>query len=286
MLDVYVDHPNRDIINQYDEGRPFAHVDVRVVDDPASADVIFGHLDLRSGDLSLVNADLYEQYERKYVSFAACDNPKFAYETQAITVLGQPLLGPDDNRRHRVLVAPLTFGWQHRDVDDDREFIQALRKTPKTHDFVFIGNIHKIHERQFICKLDLPNFHRVVHHGKHFWFKPLNVQLAARREFLRQVAAARFAFAPRGRGTSSFRLYEALMVGTVPIITGMPDYPYTDVVDWDSFAMRAARGDNFRELLDGRDEAMRVAGMRFWDKYVQFDAGHALLVNQIERLVP
>jgi hypothetical protein len=65
---------------------------------------------------------------------------------------------------------------------------------------------------------------------------------------------SRFVLCPRGRGTSSFRLYEALAHGCVPVIISdgwvAPDGP-----DWDSFSIRWPERDaeGLAEMLEDRD---------------------------------
>ena len=52
------------------------------------------------------------------------------------------------------------------------------------------------------------------------------------KDFLNEVSLSKFTFCPRGNGSSSFRLFESLEAGSVPIITGMIDYPFRDKVDY------------------------------------------------------
>lgn len=104
--------------------------------------------------------------------------------------------------------------------------------------------------------------------------------------FLDTLSFCRFTFAPRGIGSSSFRAYQAMMVGSVPIITGMNHYPFDDEVDWDSFSLRG-------ELSDIRELAEKAANMseldwtimsenakNFWDEYCRHDS----LYNKLEKI--
>jgi hypothetical protein len=57
--------------------------------------------------------------------------------------------------------------------------------------------------------------------------------------FLRKTSESIFSLCPRGYGASSFRFYEALQLGAVPIfVTDKAWFPFDDVVDWDSFSIR------------------------------------------------
>ena len=56
----------------------------------------------------------------------------------------------------------------------------------------------------------------------------------------RNVAArSQFSLAPRGYGKTSFRLYEAMGLGSIPvyIFDNIPWLPYVDVVDWSGFCV-------------------------------------------------
>lgn len=57
-------------------------------------------------------------------------------------------------------------------------------------------------------------------------------------KFLRKTAESIFALCPRGYGASSFRTYEALQLGAVPVIIYDHDWrPFTQRVNWDDFSV-------------------------------------------------
>jgi len=52
-------------------------------------------------------------------------------------------------------------------------------------------------------------------------------------DYLEELRNASFALCPRGCGPTTYRIYEALAAGTIPIyITDQPIFPYEDEVDW------------------------------------------------------
>jgi hypothetical protein len=57
--------------------------------------------------------------------------------------------------------------------------------------------------------------------------------------FVQVTRSSRFALAPRGYGPSSFRFWEALQLGTVPVYVHDDTFalPFTDVIDYASFAI-------------------------------------------------
>ena len=56
--------------------------------------------------------------------------------------------------------------------------------------------------------------------------------------FLDVTSKSKFTLAPRGFGKTSFRLYEALKLGSVPVyIYDDPWLPYTELIDWNKLAV-------------------------------------------------
>lgn len=57
--------------------------------------------------------------------------------------------------------------------------------------------------------------------------------------FLDKAARSMFALCPRGYGASSFRTFEALQLGAVPVIIYDKEwFPFDDRIDWNSFSVR------------------------------------------------
>jgi hypothetical protein len=92
-------------------------------------------------------------------------------------------------------------------------------------------------------------------------------------KYLDDLSQCTFVLCPRGTGTSSFRLYETLMMGSIPIITGMKDYPFDDEYDWDSFSLRTDSIKDLQYLIDTAQklsdkdvEEMKHNGTKFYDE--------------------
>jgi len=61
---------------------------------------------------------------------------------------------------------------------------------------------------------------------------------ATSAEFQRLMANSKFALCPRGYGPTSYRLYEAIQMGCVPVyIYDEPHLPYADELDWSEFCV-------------------------------------------------
>jgi hypothetical protein len=83
-------------------------------------------------------------------------------------------------------------------------------------------------------------------------------------EFLEFTSRSKFTLAPRGYGRTSFRLYEAFKLNSVPVyVYDDPILPYTDVLDWSKLAVlvHTSQIDNLYSILqnisDETYEAMR-----------------------------
>lgn len=73
-----------------------------------------------------------------------------------------------------------------------------------------------------------------------------------------------FCLAPRGYGRTSFRFFEAMQLGSIPVfVYDQPWFPFEDFVDWDSFSVRVHESDinRLEEILDSYGEA-RISEMR------------------------
>lgn len=57
-------------------------------------------------------------------------------------------------------------------------------------------------------------------------------------DFISNTSRSKFALCPRGYGKSSFRLYEAMQLGAVPVYVSDDHYlPWTDELDWSEFCV-------------------------------------------------
>jgi hypothetical protein len=103
------------------------------------------------------------------------------------------------------------------------------------------------------------------------------------------MASSKFALCPRGYGKTSFRLYEALQVGTVPVyISDVHWLPFQRYVDWDKIAiiMTPDRIPSIHERLASISESvwkeMSDAGMRAWRDYFSFEGFRNTTIKMIE----
>lgn len=88
-------------------------------------------------------------------------------------------------------------------------------------------------------------------------------------EFAATLADSKFSLCPRGAGTSTFRLFESMRAGRVPVILS-DDWVAPEGPDWDLFSLRIAERDAHRvpEILSRHEdaaEAMGRAAREQWD---------------------
>jgi hypothetical protein len=98
-----------------------------------------------------------------------------------------------------------------------------------------------------------------------------------RGRYVRAIDDCAFVLCPRGGGTSSFRLFEAMMLGRVPVILSDQWVP-PEGPDWDTFSISVeeAAVDHIPALLEarrGEAEAMGEAARRTWVEWFSESAG-------------
>ena len=72
-----------------------------------------------------------------------------------------------------------------------------------------------------------------------------------------------------------------MMSGTIPIVSGMKDFPFSDEVEWNSFC--DSNNKDPEELLKRSPEkynSMREKAMRVWDKYVYIPSCDKILFDK------
>jgi hypothetical protein len=271
-LRVYVDG-DPELLQQPGTGRIFwqypGRTDIEVVPTMPEADCIFANPG-RDNDWSSSVVG-YVMHGAKYVWFSNSDNPSKAYDPvrtcPGIKVLAQPMTIEGRNTdMWRIITSPLCMGSIEWAIVQKQPFLDACRAQERTLNFVFSGG-RGGHYRGFLTKLKLPGYKFHVRPG--FWNHSDISKVTQTRDFLQELATSKFTLAPRGMGHSSFRLYQALSVGTIPIISGMKSYPYADEVDWSKFSIICEDHKIDADHLLSLDwEAMSQAAIAFWDEYI------------------
>ena len=95
---------------------------------------------------------------------------------------------------------------------------------------------------------------------------------ANRERYVALLANSRIAICPRGAGAATFRFWEALAMGCVPLlISDDLVLPLEDRIDWDAIVLRLAESDVDRlpEFVEAQDDlaAMAEEGHRVWREW-------------------
>ena len=278
-IKVFVDSPHPDVLRDPVIGFPFSHLgNVVPCESPNEADHIFApfrtqfstHVNERGREVMASNR--FKKWGEKYVFFTIADNPEFDYEAKpGIKFLASPLWdhGSNENASMNVVQVPLWLGGPAWDIQQDREFIEELRSAPKTHDFIFLGDmaVRGKRDRQWLARVAVRSF-KFEHRPPCIWNPGFGEKM---REFLREVSRARYCFAPRGVGSSSARLYEAMLAGTVPIVDNSLDMPLWRGVHSCKGVVNAPEKASFQyhtlPLIGPAYWQKREAAMHYWDHY-------------------
>jgi hypothetical protein len=115
-----------------------------------------------------------------------------------------------------------------------------------------------------------------------------NQQFDNQLQYLDICMKSRFMLCPRGQGTSSIRLFDAMQMGIAPVIIS-DKWIRPPSVDWESFAVFVAEKDIARlpELLAPHDSRWREMGQlarTAWDKYFRLEDEFNYIVEHLARI--
>lgn len=255
--------------------RPFypSSYDIELVNNPEDADYI-----LLSPQPHEYNKQFnqYSTYSHKMVVWVNNDDPDFLDDSDGVRY--KFVAQPSSKKLDHICV-PLVMT-DHIKWHLDQEFIDECRNQEKVYDYCFMGQIYG--KREKLSRLDLDNYllkptgsiYNMNDEDKH----------KSIRDFLLDLSRCKFAFTPRGTGSNSFRLYESLMVGTIPIATDVVEYPFESEVIWDEFIIRGSM-DNIVGLINKSKSIdyniYRNGGMEFWDKNIKMDNLYDKIINNL-----
>lgn len=228
----------------------------------------------------------YIEIEGKKYIYLNDDNPSIAYQRLGVAFVAQPL--PYVSEQFNVVPVPLMMTDEWEIIKDDPNFVSELRHISgceQDHRFNFTGQTGYMGREVFREMQDLEGY-TFEETSPIYDLDPQTKKLHL-KDFLRNIARSTFTFAPRGIGSSSFRAYQAMMVGSIPIVTGMNDYPFKNEVDWDSICIRGKLEDiktlTEKAVSMSHEEikVMRGKAMLFWDNYCKHDN----LYNKLKELI-
>lgn len=120
--------------------------------------------------------------------------------------------------------------------DIENKLLQAPRNLPKKYLASFVGtyNTHQLRTKIFTLLNTKPNFKFEVNT---IWTN--KVATSSAEAFINTTLQSKFCLAPRGFGRSSFRFFEAMLLGVIPVYfwDDIEWLPYKDKIDYSKFAV-------------------------------------------------
>lgn len=111
---------------------------------------------------------------------------------------------------------------------------------------------------------------------------------AQRRSYAQTIRRSRFVICPRGSGPASFRLFEALAAGRVPVILS-DEWVAPEGPDWNACSLRVPEADaatlpDLLEVADRHWPALSASARTTWDEWFAPEAQFHRIVEAIDRL--
>lgn len=107
--------------------------------------------------------------------------------------------------------------------------------------------------------------------------------------FLEVTASSRFGLAPRGYGKQSFRFYEIMQLGAVPVYISDEHYlPWSDELDWNDFSVLIDEDNikNTDEILKSIDDVtynkLLENGQKVYDDYFTLEGMYKNIIKRIK----
>lgn len=108
--------------------------------------------------------------------------------------------------------------------------------------------------------------------------------------FIDITKRSHFALCPRGYGLQSFRIYEVLQLGSIPVIVYDKDwFPFNDVLDWKTFSVLIHQNElhllkeKLSSISDQQINEMLATGKQIYEKYFTLDGTCQQILKILQR---
>ncbi len=256
---------------------PFYPLDqwrVEVVPDLAQADWGLVHLDPTHPiddykRFLYLHHELFKQNETRFVFCSDHGFPDFLYTNRALHLAAHPIYERRRNEMSRVVPIPFQYDVMAPELVLDRALHSHLRNLPKVRDFFYPGPAADL-AKAGALPADVAQV-TVRPLSRDAWRAlPQAEQLRQGRELLTEIAQSRYLIHVRqGLSDIPYLVYNALMVGTIPILIATPDLAFSERLRWQDWSF-VVNGLNIKEIQNiSIDQAslMRDRAMNFWDTY-------------------
>lgn len=107
------------------------------------------------------------------------------------------------------------------------------------------------------------------------------------KKFLDITSSSKFGLAPRGYGKSSFRMYEILQLGTVPVYISDVHYlPWTDELDWNDFCVLVNEDEDIDNILKSINDVeynkLLENGKKVYEEYFTLEGMFKNIMKRIK----
>lgn len=156
----------------------------------------------------------------------------------------------------------------------------------------FVGTY--INNEKYACRIKLYDLYE---NDKEFYFTPRRsweriVGEDRLKEFCNITQRSIFTLCPRGYGLQSFRLYEAMQLGSIPVfVYDKPFFPFNDILDWKSFCVLIQEKEipNLKNILqnislDTRKKLL-VNGEKIYNEYFTLSGMSYNILKSLERQI-
>ncbi len=259
---------------------------VERVDSANDADVIFWHLDLSSPGADydrLVgrNAAFFKANQERFVMYSTVRNPGWFYLNNAVCFTPHPCFGREKNRLSRVFCVPHMFDCTDFNVLADKTFISQLRCEAKKYDLSFAASLGGLVNSglesgcETVKALDMDR--------KKLLSLSSEERSDVMRKNLREIAGSKYYVHVEGDSISPMLLYHAMMLGTIPVIVGMPDLPFSEAIAWHECALFPVAGQTLSKLLavsEANYASRRLKAMEVWRDYCEPSACNEQIITR------
>ncbi len=114
--------------------------------------------------------------------------------------------------------------------------------------------------------------------GKHF----VSAEYMRHPEYFDELNNTVFALCPQGCDYSSYRLYEAMNFGCIPVyISDTHWLPFSDLIDWNSFCLQMKWGDNLEAIINNVDPVVMQKKVLEHQKYFTPDFTYDYIIKSL-----
>lgn len=171
-------------------------------------------------------------------------------------------------------------------IEQDPQWLKSLKDIRKKNDFSFTGQT-KYGNREIYKDLKIDNY--IFKETNSIYQLDTESKRKSIKNFIAELAESKFVFCPRGVGSSSFRLYETLLAGSVPIVVDMIQFPFEEEVNWDDFVIKGSSTEihslieKAKVMSQEKYEEMRKIGKKYVEELFNQKSLNDKLIKSVEK---